>query len=94
LRFAIELGLSLVGLAETDHANAIGFGDITKQVQSLVQIPNGNAPRFAFANLCVEERSGKIEFRGPLERKPTLPDVALILGEIVRDSNLFIVYTI
>jgi hypothetical protein len=61
LRFAIESSLSLVGLAETDDANSVRFGDVAKQMQPLVQIPNRNASRLAVADFCDESCPGEIK---------------------------------
>src|SRR5208283_5410831 len=56
LRFAITLSLPLVRSAKTDDADSIWFGHITQQMQSPVQVPDCNAPCFAFPDLCMKHR--------------------------------------
>jgi len=63
-------------------------------MQAFVQIPDRNAPRLAFARLCVEDCRGEVELRRPLEAEPALPNVALVLGGIEGYAYSFIVYAI
>src|ERR1035437_72409 len=67
LRFAIEFSLPLVGLAETDDADTVWFGNVAEQVQPLVQIPYGNASNFALAGIVRDQCRLEIEVGGPLE---------------------------
>ena len=63
-------------------------------MQPLIEIANGNPPHFAVMEVVRDQSRLEIEVRRPLESEPALTDVALILGGIVRDSHVHIVYTI
>jgi hypothetical protein len=49
-------------------------------VQSFLQVPDRNAPRFTIAIFRVKSRSREIEIGSPAKGKSAFPDVAGALG--------------
>ena len=84
----------MIRLAETDDADSVWKRNVAEQVQSLVQISDGNPPHFVAAGIIGDQRGLEIEVRRPLEGEPAFADVALILSGIARDSRRLSVYTI
>jgi hypothetical protein len=72
LRFAIEPRLPFICLTKTDDADSVGERNVTEQVQSLVQIPDGHAPLLAVAGIIGDQRGLEIEIGAPSDRSSSL----------------------
>ena len=53
-----------------------------------VEVADSHAPQFPTPDFRVKVRGFEVEIGGPLERKPALPDVALVFRWVIADFYL------
>jgi hypothetical protein len=88
LDFGIARKLSGVGLSETDHPNAVfGLGK-TQDMQSIIQHAHRHIAHLTVGLPVVagDKCRSEVEFGRPIKGKPTLMQVALVLGGIEGDA--------
>lgn len=82
------LHLSIVGLAETDDADAIGRFQKTKDVNPTMKLPQGYVSDFAVFAPVIDMDKGGIEFElcSRVERQAAFADVSLVLARVEVNS--------